>query len=410
MLAVAVRGKRCRIAILLPAGWHGGMVRSAWALADLLGGLRAPDGRSIEVVVGLRRDGGYDWDALEARARSAPYPLSVRRLVWANKSPRALNAMAARTIIPERLVSHGVLPCDGLHDFMDCEAWITFGTSMEGYVPPIRPRAVFCADHIGRYVTGPDDFMNPIRKTLMDETFLGWRHSLCVFSTTPRTASDTVSFAGVPGARVMLLPTLVDPIRGVVPPLPQAPGERILWVTNPSRHKNHLMALEALRLYWTQLHGTMDVTVCGAFNESLRPGRGSDHPFARALEQVDSIIDRFHFAGETDDATFLRKVSESAFVWHNVVIDNGTFVAFDAARAGRHFVSSDYPQMRYLAERYGIEVSWFSSSDPKAAAQALLSAEQKVRAGQTPNHALRADDPAERARAYQGLVNVLMAA
>jgi len=69
------------------------------------------------------------------------------------------------------------------------------------------------------------------------------------------------------------------------------------------------MALEALRLYWTQFHGTMDVTVCGAFNESLRPGRGSDHPFARALEQVDSIVDRFHFSGETDDATFLRRVS-----------------------------------------------------------------------------------------------------
>ncbi|MEI9891991.1 MAG: hypothetical protein WDN45_17345 [Caulobacteraceae bacterium] len=91
-----------------------------------------------------------------------------------------------------------------------------------------------------------------------------------------------------------------------------------------------------------------------------------------------------------------------------MIIDNGTFVAFDAARAGRHVVSSDYPSMRYLAERYGVDVSWFPASDPAAAARALIDAERKARAGDKPRHRLKADDPAQRAAAYQQLVDRLL--
>ncbi len=40
--------------------------------------------------------------------------------------------------------------------------------------------------------------------------------------------------------------------------------------------------------------------------------------------------------------------------------------------------------MRYLAERYGVDVSWFPASDPAAAARALIDAERKARAGDKP--------------------------
>lgn len=409
MLPIAVRGPYCRVAILLPAIWHGGMLRNAWALADTIGDLRAPDGRPLEVVIGFRRDGAYDWPAFEARARQASYRLSIRKLDWSFKPPAILNVMAARELIPEGLVTYGWMPRDGLHDFLDCEGWIVFGTSLEGYVAPLRPRIIYCADHISRYVPEAERFRTPEHKKLTDETFLGWRHARCVFATTPRTISDTVSYAGVVSRNVKLVPTLIDPVRDTPVPQMRPPGDRILWVTNPARHKNHLKALEALRLYWQEFDGRLDVLICGPSTDQLRPASASDHPFAEALRNRPRLIERIAFAGEADDAAFLDLIADSAFVWHNVIMDNGTFTAFDAARAGRHFVSSDYPSMRYLADRYGIDGIWFPATDARAAAAALREAERRLRAGEAPRHVLVADDPQERVRAYQGLLDTLLA-
>ncbi|MEI9891992.1 MAG: hypothetical protein WDN45_17350 [Caulobacteraceae bacterium] len=67
-----------------------------------------------------------------------------------------------------------------------------------------------------------------------DDTFLHWRAARCVFSTTPGTVTDNVSFAGVTGSKALLLPTLVDPVAGVASREAGPPGDYILWVTNTS--------------------------------------------------------------------------------------------------------------------------------------------------------------------------------
>ena len=104
----------------------------------------------------------------------------------------------------------------------------------------------------------------------------------------------------------------------------------------------------------------------------------------------------------------MRLISEAAVVWHNVIVDNGTFVAFDAARADRYFVSSDYPQMRYLCEHYGIAALWHPHADPSAAAAALLEAGRRAAAGEKAGHALRQDSKAERDAAYGTLLAMLL--
>jgi glycosyltransferase involved in cell wall biosynthesis len=266
---------------------------------------------------------------------------------------------------------------------------------------------VFCADLLYRYVAEPASWFTPEIRERMAQTFLGWRHARAVFATTPRTASDVVSFAGVPGARVRLLPTLIDPPSGPAPP-PRPPGETILWVTNATSHKNHARTLAALRRYWDELGGRFDVVVCGAGTEALRPG-ASDHPMAQALSADPALARRFRILGRIDDATYLAAVADSGFVLHNALMDNGTFAAFDAARAGRHFVSSDYPSMRYLAQRYGIDTIWYPPRDVAAMAASLARAEAALRAGEAPRHQLRADDPAERLAAYQALLHQVLA-
>ena len=408
MLAPPVADKsRCRIALFLPQAWYGGMERNAWALAELLSGLRAPDGRPIEVVIGLRGDGRYDWEALEAQARASSGRIAVRRLKWVQRSGEAVNAMFGDGTVPPG-VQRASLPFDGLYNFLDSDAWVVFATTYEGYVPAVRPTAVYSADHIHRYVPLPTSHLTPALIEQNDDTLLYWRRARCVFSTTPGTVSDSIGYAGVAASRALLLPTLVDPLAGVSTPAPRPPGDYILWVTNTSPHKNHAKALEALKIYWTEFGGNLDVVVCGSLVETLKPGSRSTHALTVGLEKGAGWSHRVRILGHVDDEAFFDLVAGSAFIWHNAIIDNGTFVAFDAARADRRVVSSDYPAMRYLTERYGIDTSWFPASDPAAAAQALLHAEREVRAGRKPNHRLKADDPAERATAYQHMIEMLL--
>jgi glycosyltransferase involved in cell wall biosynthesis len=243
------------------------------------------------------------------------------------------------------------------------------------------------------------------------ETHLGWRQARCVFATTPQTLTDVVSYAGVRRDRALLAPTLVDPIGGAPPPSPAGPGKDepyILWITNTSAHKNHRAAVEALRSYYGELGGTLPVVVAGTHSNLLAPGSGADYPSCRVVREARDVLPHLRFAGEVTDAAYLRLVSGAALVWHNVIADNGTFVAFDAARAGRHLVSSDYPQMRYLCERYGVVALWHPAGDPRAAALALVEAERRAAAGADPGHALRQDSDDERHAAYGTLLATLL--
>jgi glycosyltransferase involved in cell wall biosynthesis len=271
----------------------------------------------------------------------------------------------------------------------------------------LRPIGVYAADHVHRYVPLPPAHLTPPQVQLNEETLLYWRSARCVFSTTPVTTYDDISFAGVSAARTMQLPNLIDPVAGAHAS-PRPPGDYILWVTNTSPHKNHTRALEALKIYWTELGGNLDVVICGSLTETLKPGSGGAHALTVGLEGGVGWSHRVRFAGHVDDQAFAELVAGSAFLWHNVITDNGTFVAMDAARADRHFVSSDYPTLRYLAGHYGFDATWFSASDPRDTARALIETEHKVRAGQAPRHALKPDDPAERSQAYQRMIDRLL--
>ena len=382
------------------------MLRSAITLTQVLGACHAPDGRPVAPVLGLLAEGDYDWPALEAEGRHAAHPYQLRRMRWVARGAAEVAAMYRLSPDPAWPAQLSV-PEDGLYGFRDCAAWIVFGAMTEGYVAPLRPRAVFCADVLYRYVIQPISWFTPELRDLMARTFLGWRHARAVFATTPGTAADATSFAGVARERVMLLPTLVDPPSGKLPPR-RPPGRSILWVTNGAPHKNQMRTLAALRRYWDELGGSYDVVICGAGTEDLRPG-ASEHEMARALVADAALAGRIRILGRVSDAAYLAALADSAFVLHNALTDNGTFVAFDAARAGRYFVSSDYPAMRYLAERYGVDTIWFPPRDVAATAAALARAEAAVHAGQTPHHALRADDPQERQRGYQTMLERVLA-
>jgi hypothetical protein len=398
-----------RIAILLPSEWRGGMLRNAWALASLLVSETWPRIGDLEVVVGLRSHGPYDWPALE-REYQALGRASVRRMDWQSWPVASLRTVFGPLPEIPGAITECSFPRDYGQDFLDCDAWIVFGR-LEGFVLPVRPVAVYCADQIERYVPEVISSSDEERmRKLQLYTQLGWRQACCVFSTTPHTVTDAVSYAGVRQERALLVPTLVDPICDP-PPVAEAGDTEpyILWITNASAHKNHQVAVDALKIYYTELGGDLSVVIAGPQTNLFLPGSGADYPACLIVRAAAETMPHLRVAGEVSNAAYLRLVSKATVVWHNVIVDNGTFVAFDAARADRHFVSSDYPQMRYLCGRYGVDAMWYPSLDPRAAALALLEAGRRVNAKIRPQHELRSDAPEVRRTAYGTLLDTLFA-
>jgi glycosyltransferase involved in cell wall biosynthesis len=385
------------------------MLRAAASLAGMIAGHDWPTLGRVDVVVGLRYDGDYDWDAMGHLFRDAG-AVALRRLDWDSRTADdAERIFGLAGVLPPSVESVSV-PRDGALDFFDCDGWIVFANSLEGVTVPVRPIAIFCADLIQRHVPqifGPEDVADRARKRER-ETFLGWHMANCVFATTPTTVEDVIAYAGVARERTLLVPTLIDPLTAT--PQPRMPaGDEILWVTNLAPHKNHPTAVAALHDYYAR-GGTLDVVVCGPNTRQLDPRAGGTIPAALLLASEPHLLERLRFVGEVSDAEYLHLISGAGVIWHNVIMDNGTFVAFDAARAGRLLVSSDYPQMRYLCERYGVDAIFHSASDPGQAAGALLDAERRLRAGERPNHGLRGDPPGERFHAYGLLLEKLLGA
>ena len=130
-----------KVAILLPNVWRGGMLRNAFALADLLACREWDRIGKVNVILGLRRDGQYDWPSLHATARASLGSVSVRDMEWTSCPIDTARRMFPSLAPVPPAVEEVVMPRDYRHNFLDCDAWIVFGQSTEGYVAPLRPYA-----------------------------------------------------------------------------------------------------------------------------------------------------------------------------------------------------------------------------------------------------------------------------
>ena len=386
------------------------MLRNALLLARLFASNEWDGVGRVDVVIGVLRSGKYDCAALRQSCREVGPGVSFRTYEWTR-----VDAGWARLVFPPGSVRDDardvLVPNDGGREFRDADAWLFFSPHMLGEVAFLRPTAVFCADliprRIGVSVAGADPWGD---REALAETMRGWRRATCAFATTPMTLLDLVSYAGISPDRAFLVPLQAEVFAGqpsrTQPVVPASPG--IFWVTNASPHKNHLNAIAALRAY-VAAGGNLRITVCGVDASQLDPSRGATHPAARAFAAAPEVLERTRFFEEPPDASFRIMLAAHGLVWHNVLVDNGTYVAFDAARAGAHFVSSDYPSQRYLCERHGVDALWHPARDADRAAAALIEAERRLLANIVPAHNLRETSENDLITAYGAILARLAA-
>jgi len=276
---------------------------------------------------------------------------------------------------------------DGINDLQDCDFLLFVSDRISFNLPSSTRYGMLNFDCLQRY------FPEAVGKSFFDlqrQTILSVvRDAEFVAVTTPGAAEDFRSYFGVAPDRVFQAPMFLD-VEGlramrdrVRSPERTPPAPYIAWATNPTPHKNHTVVIKALEIYYGQLEGTLEVRMCGAFTDQLRPGRTpakNELPSVAAtralIEQRSAVRDKLRILGEISNSDYADLIVGSSVVLNPSVYDNGSFSAMDGAYAGVSLVQSAQPANRYFDEIFEMNSLFFDPYDPAALAEALKRAER----------------------------------
>lgn len=405
-------GSLLKVMVYMPHPWQGGFFRVACLICNTLSSMYFR-GRKISVVLSVPNGYVFEPGLLDeavtvVSVMTAQVALSDARFV----SPKLQESYALPECDIPLFAPLSTSPFDerSLIDKIDCYILLN-ALLYEGAFVTRKPYAVYVADFIQRHV--PEIYMHAAgyrasnwaadrnqRATL--------KNADVVFVTTPETGNDAINYAGVERSRLMHFPMFfLDPfgagddvygsrssLRGLTDVLSgemleDAADERyFLWVTNATPHKNHLVAADMLALYY-KLGGTLRCYICGPVTDLLKPG-ASDHPYLvqvhRKIEKLTTKERCIRIMAYTDEAAYTCLMKNAEFLWHNVLYDNGSFSIIEAACLGTPILTSDYPQIRYIADQYRLDCTYFNPRNVEEGARRLLEMEQKSAhsAGRTP--------------------------
>lgn len=369
------------VTIFLPIAYRGGSLRVTKTIAKMI---RVGSNYNCGVRIAVL-EGAYD--LLSEFNDVYKLGVDVREFSWSDVSSEEVNfsnVIQGR----QKKLNHEkyYLPNDGVDNFMKSDLWFIVSDRLTKPIAPVRPYVVFATDYIQRYVPGifPKEGWGTI-----DMSFLYTvRDADAVVTTTPQTKKDAVSFVGVPASKVHLAPMDFDPT--AFPEVDYTnlkPQDHIIWPTNPTPHKNHVRAFEALERYYGRLGGSFKIKIVGPNTGWLDPEQelpdwlsGNKHitDARKVLETHKDLSDMVEFLGEVSDDQYASLVSSAQFMWHPTLIDNGTFAVAEAAWFKCPALSSGYPQMKYIGERFSIPMKFFNASSVKEMAEALRDMEKDV--------------------------------
>jgi glycosyltransferase involved in cell wall biosynthesis len=360
---IAVAPKRKRIAVILPVQYHGGTLRVAKMLATALWDGSRQKGEDADVILGHVEDSAF-YSSKEFE--DLPPAITRRPFGWTTLDrPAALRAMRyAGSEQWQPIWEEYAVPDDGIRQFLDCDLWVVISDRLALPLLPIRPYVLLVSDYLQRYM--------PHGLALAEGSFLAAaRVAERVLVTTRFTESDALQYGGVEPDRVVRVPMLAPQFNADIPQPPQG-LPYFIWPTNAGFHKNHANAFAALRIYWEELDGKLECHITGVNTSGLL---NADAPNAKLLgnspEDVFAVRSRIRLRGELSDAGYQRGLANAQFLWHPAQIDNGTFSVIEAAYVSVPALSSDYPAMREIDERFGLTLAWTPSDNPERMARAL---------------------------------------
>lgn len=362
---------RRRVAVILPISYRGGSLRGALLLARALRIGSQNAGEDVDIVFcHLADEVAYsDDDFAELGDEIARRPFR-----WRN-----LNAASARRTMRyagfeewEPTSDSYVVPDDGINQLNDCSLWVVVSDRLLSPLLPMRPVVHIVFDYLQRYVS--------ILPNGADRPFLqAVRRASRLLVTTDFTYRDAIQYSGVSSDRVRKVPMLVPNLssRASKHGVTGVRGDYFIWTTNAAPHKNHKCAIEALRIYYSELSGLLRCKVTGVGTDGFSSSN------ARHLQEISTVIERsrqlkdyVEWCGDLPDGSYAEVLAGARFLWHPGKIDNGTFSVVEAAYFGVCSLSSDYPAMREMDEVFKLGLVWMTPDSPREMAEKLKYMEQ----------------------------------
>lgn len=348
-----------KIVLFLPILYRGGTLDTIKHYAKMIKMGAQSDGKQIDVIFAHIKSSVYSENEFNDLTSLG---ISVRQYNW-----EVVNSSRLKAI--QHLIGYNapiseqeyLIPNDGINNFIDCDYWMIVSDRLEKPIAPIRPYCILITDYIQRYV--PQMFGEYYEHSFIQSV----RNATLVLANTPQTAEDCVQYAGVSRERVKLAPLVVE-LNQTVVPKSKTNKDYFIWTTNRALHKNHLRTLEGI-LEYVQNDGKLRCVVTGVDTELFNIEKELDSS-ASTNEYINSIRnviirnpvlkEKIKFMGELHKNQYYKVLAGAKFLLHNVLIDNGTFCAIEAAEVGVPTLSSDYPAMRYISERFSLNCDFFN--------------------------------------------------
>jgi glycosyltransferase involved in cell wall biosynthesis len=363
--------RRKRIAVILPVAYRGGTLRGTKLLAEAIYQGSHRFGEDAEVVFAHLDDpGSYSDDAFSDLSPG----IKIRPYKWKMlDQAEAQRALTYAGQIRTANLPGYMAPDDGINCFCDCDLWVIVSDRLERPLLPIRPYLLMVYDYLQRY----NPFMTAEQETSVINAA---RSAERVLVTTEFTYSDALQYAGLAPWKVALLPMLVPVFRDLPEGNPfTAEQKYFLWTTNLEKHKNHVNAFEALRLYYDEYDGALACHITGVqTGQLLTSGRFYLERLRGILKSSPNCERSVHLLGELPDSQYRAELANAEFLWHAGRIDNGTFSVVEAAHYGIPSLSSDYPAMREIDVHFDLKLSWADPLDPEGMARMLKQMEQEA--------------------------------
>lgn len=362
-----------KIAVFLPIPYRGGTLDTIKMYAKMLKKGAKENGQEVEIVFAHIKSSVYNDTEFDDLIDMG---ISVREFSWTSLTGTDLTnlqqLLGYRLHMPEMKYS---LPHDGINNFLDCDFWFIVSDRIDNPLLPIRPYCLLVTDYIQRYI--PELFGEFYEDPFIQTT----RNAAVVLANTPHTFEDCVQYAGVPRAKVRLAPLVAEVEEYEEIQMDIDFEDFFIWTTNASFHKNHLRTLKAISRYLED-NGQLICVVTGVdthhfdINREVNDDEKKDNKYINKVRELirnnPLLKNKVFFLGELSKARYLSVLKKAKFLIHTVLIDNGTFCAIEAANVGTPTLSSDYPAMCYLSERYKLNCQFFDPYNENQLFEKLL--------------------------------------
>ena len=372
-----------KIAIFLPVAYRGGSLRGAKNIAKMILLGAKKDNVNIKVIFSCVKNEYYMENVFSDLIELG---ISIRETEWKIiTKEEASIALGYLQDFRKLENDYYVLPYDGSNNFNDCDFWLIISDrTTQPIAPGIKPFGMVIYDYIQRYV--PEIF-GP-NSTDIDLPFiLSARNADVVLCTIPQTKLDAIQYAGIAEEKITLTPMEFNPLdceNYSIKEIVNIDEPYMIWTTNTSLHKNHINTLKALMMYYEDMGGKFKVVITGIDTNLLKGDKNrvaieNIVQIREFIQKYDCLRKNIKILGELSDGKYISVLSKAKFLLHPALYDNGTFSVLEAAYSGVPSVSSNYPQMLYMNERFGLGMLFFNPRKPPEIANILKKAELEIK-------------------------------